>query len=405
MDRETLIAKIARLQENMKNQAKISQLDLDLQLGYIRELYDSYLEMKYNFADTQPCRAEQPQDDKIEPPLSEDGDWSLFEDGKEPEKTVEIEEIGEVWEIEEEEEIGEMEEVFEDEEIEEFPDEEEEILDEEEEIGETEEEEEIGKTEEEEEVFDDEDVEDFPDEEEEILEEDDEVGEIEEEEEIGEIDEMEEMEKVFDDDEEEELEEVDTENNEFPIVEMDTKMAFSIPDISIETKSVSDINLDDIEFDEDNYEEEEEEEETMPQPQPSFHSGMPHSRYYDDEIEVENPIPVKSTIGESYKSERPSLNEIVSSYKPDESIGSKLQQGNVSDLMKSIDMNNKFLFVKELFRGNGSAFTEEINKLNSFNKLNEVIPYWDFIKEKYKWDTQSEACAELYRLVLRKFAK
>jgi len=317
MDIKVLITKIEKLQEYIDNQANISQLDVDLQLSHIRALYDAYLEIKYNFADTQPYVAET----TTVPPMPECDDCeesSLFE---ESEEVDEIEDEESVEEIEEDEDIAEEE--PEDEEI----------------------------------------VEEF----------------------------------------EEEIQVLENEEDEFPIVEMDARMPFLVPDISTEreTSSVSDINLDDIEFDEDS----DEDEVAEKKPQTSFPLGMPQSRYYGDEIEVENPIPVKSTIGDSYKAERPSLNEIVSSYKHDESIGSKLQQGGVSDLMKSIDMNNKFLFVRELFKSNGSLFTEEINKLNSFNKLNEAIPYLDTIKAKYKWDAQSEAYTELYRLVLRKFVK
>ncbi|MDR2410726.1 MAG: hypothetical protein LBE13_21805 [Bacteroidales bacterium] len=120
----------------------------------------------------------------------------------------------------------------------------------------------------------------------------------------------------------------------------------------------------------------------------------------------EEPLPDKPTsIGDKYKSNRPSLNEIVSGFKPDESIGMKLQHGNVSDLMKSIDLNLKFLFVKELFNGNGSIFTEEINTINNITKLHNAISYMEEMKDKYKWDEKNEAYKELFKLVLRKYAK
>ena len=339
MDRQILIAKIEKLQENIKNQVKISPLDIDLQLSYIRDLYDAYLEVKYNF--TYPYHLDEEQTE--EPNSSQVPDNETFplfeEEGKEGE-------IGEIGEIGEEEEIGEMEE---EEEIDELGEDEDEEFEEEEEIEEIEEEEE-----------------DYVDEEE---------IDIEEEEEI----------------------EVET-----PVV-MD-RIEISIPDaaeVEETEEPISDINLDDIEFAEDSSDDED----LVVKNQPTtFTAGMPPTRYYDDGIEIDKPIPVKPvTIGEQFKSEKPSLNEIVSSYKPDESLAAKLQQANVSDLMKSIDMSQKFLFVKELFNNNGNVFTEEINKLNGFNKLNEAIPYLESIKAKYKWE-QNEAYSELYRLVLRKFA-
>jgi len=309
MDIQTLTAKIEKLQENIKKQAKIAPLDIDLQLSYIRDLYDAYLEVKYNF--TYPYHLDEEQTEEPNPSQIPDNEaFPLFE------------------EEEKEEEIGEMEK---EEEIDELEEDEEEEFEEE-------------------------------------IEEEDDV-------------------------EEEEIEE------EPPVV-MD-RIEISIPDAAEVEEPVSDINLDDIEFAEDSSDDED----LVIKNQPTtFTAGIPPTRYYDDGIEIDKPIPVKPvTIGEQFKSEKPSLNEIVSSYKPDESLASKLQQANVSDLMKSIDMSQKFLFVKELFNNNGNVFTEEINKLNGFNKLNEAIPYLESIKAKYKWE-QNEAYNELYRLVLRKFA-
>ena len=320
MDRKVLISKIENLQEEIKNQSLVSQLDIDLQLDYIRKLYDAYLELKCNFTNTQ----EKSGGNKQDPTLPDCGTLSLFDDSEEKEQEIE-----KIEEVEKTVEIKEIKEIVKEEIVEAL---------------------------------------------------------IEKEVSIVEIKDK-------------------KEEDETPIVEMEAKVKFSIPAISVETPIAPDINLDDIEFDESSGEEEVP---VMKNNPTAFPASMPHShsRYYGDEIEIENPIPVQPiTVGEQFKNERPSLNEIVSSYKPDDSIGSKLQQGNASDLMKSMDMNHKFMFVKELFKGNGSAFTEEINKLNAFNKLNEAIPYWESIKTKYKWDNQSEAYTELYRLVLRKFAK
>ena len=379
MDIQKLIAKIRNLHVNIENQSKISQLDIDLQLSYLRELYDAYLEMKYNPAEVQPCVAEKTQEELPLSALSECGALSLFGDCEETGKTDKIGEMDKMDKVVEPEEKIVEEPEKEAEETEEEPEEEPEEIEEEEEEFEEEAEEEDFEEEEEEES----EKEDF------------------------------EEEEVEEEVESTKIEEPESEEDDLPIIEMEAKMDYSTPDISIvpeavTEKTVADINLDNIEFDEDSEDEEEETEtetETVKHRETPFHPSMPHSRYYGDEIEVENPIPVKTSIGDSFKGERPSLNDIVSGYRPDESIAAKLQQGNISNLMTSIDMNNKFLFVKVLFNNNGSLFTEEINKLNSFNKLNEAIPYLETIKEKYNWETQSEAYSELYRLVLRKFAK
>jgi len=202
------------------------------------------------------------------------------------------------------------------------------------------------------------------------------------------------------------IEEVDIQENEN--IEQQQEENENNEDFSENEQPIVEIDLDAIEFDEDEILEDEADEKEEQKPVVASHSGIPAGRpvYWGDEVDVEEPVAVKpASIGDKFKSDRPSLNEIVSGFKPDESIGMRLQHGNVSDLMKSIDMNNKFLFVKELFKGNGSAFTEEINNINSYSKLDAALRYLDEIKMKYHWDDKSEAYKELYHLILRKHAK
>ncbi len=175
-----------------------------------------------------------------------------------------------------------------------------------------------------------------------------------------------------------------------------------------ESHFVAEIDIDSIEFAEDEDEDEEDDDSNGEEEIQSSHMGIPSGRpaYWGDEVDIEQPIAAKPTsIGDKFRNEKPSLNEIVSGFKPDSSIGMKLQNESITDLMKSIDMNNKFLFVKELFKGNGSAFTEEINNLNNYSKLDGALRYLDKIKDKYHWDEKSEAYYQLYHLILRKYAK
>jgi len=341
-DIKVLIAKIEKMQDLIEKQSKISSLDIDLQLDYIRNLYDAYLELKFHSANETCNLAVYSEEDTDSSTTSDSRTLSLFGkfEGNLSDMKSDIPSYNPI-----EKDIPEQTEFFEEEKTREI-------------------------------------------------------------EGIGEEQIPVETELLEEKEWEENATEIEIEE-ELPEVEMDAGMGFSVDNELIASRErgnnedknavVRDINLDDIEFDDEDEEVEVVKKNTI---------GIPHSRYYGDEIEIENPIPVKpATIGERYKTEKPSLNEIVSSYKPDESIASKIHQSGISDLMKSIDMNHKFMFVKELFKGNGSVFTEEINNLNNFNKLNEAIPYLESIKAKYKWDGQSEAYAELYRLVLRKFAK
>ena len=73
-------------------------------------------------------------------------------------------------------------------------------------------------------------------------------------------------------------------------------------------------------------------------------------------------------------------------------------------LMKNIDINDKFLFIRELFNGNGSLFTEIINQMNQFVKLTDAIEFMEKTKVSYRWKENSEAYLRLYELLLKKYS-
>ena len=100
---------------------------------------------------------------------------------------------------------------------------------------------------------------------------------------------------------------------------------------------------------------------------------------------------------------RRSLNDLLMEQKEDNSIASSFQNRKVQDLAKSININDKFLFIKELFRGKGEEFGMAIQKLNRCNSLEEAFNEIDIMKKFYFWDTSSSAYLALCDLVRRKF--
>ena len=100
---------------------------------------------------------------------------------------------------------------------------------------------------------------------------------------------------------------------------------------------------------------------------------------------------------------RRSLNDVLMEQKADNSIASSFQNRKVQDLAKSININDKFLFIKELFRGKGEEFGMAIQKLNRCNSMDEAFNEIDIMKKFYFWDTSSPAYLALCDLVRRKF--
>jgi hypothetical protein len=118
------------------------------------------------------------------------------------------------------------------------------------------------------------------------------------------------------------------------------------------------------------------------------------------------PITLDLPFEEETKSEKPvkkSLNDLLTEKKEDNSLGSKLQQSKIEDLSKAISINDKFLFIRELFNNKGEEFSASIQKLNECNNLEDAFALMEKLKKYYFWDTTSSAYLSLCDLIRRKY--
>ena len=100
-----------------------------------------------------------------------------------------------------------------------------------------------------------------------------------------------------------------------------------------------------------------------------------------------------------------------------ESINDKLKQGGkaelvevlketpIKDLRKAIGINDRFLFINDLFRGDEAMYERSIKTINSFNIYPEA-EYWISreLKIKLGWDTELPVVAQFDQLVKRRFS-
>lgn len=99
-----------------------------------------------------------------------------------------------------------------------------------------------------------------------------------------------------------------------------------------------------------------------------------------------------------------------------ESLNDKLRQGKtelievlketpVKDLRKAIGINDRFLFINDLFRGDESMYERSIKTINSFNIFPEA-EYWinRELKVKLGWNADDPAVLHFDQLVKRRFS-
>ncbi|MER3463971.1 MAG: hypothetical protein C4329_05695 [Chitinophagaceae bacterium] len=108
------------------------------------------------------------------------------------------------------------------------------------------------------------------------------------------------------------------------------------------------------------------------------------------------------------------VHQIISEQK--ESLNDKLKQEKtevahvltgspIKDLRKAIGVNDKFLFLNELFRGDVAMYERSLKTINAFHILPEA-EYWinRELKVKLGWNDTNETVQHFYQLVRRRFS-
>jgi hypothetical protein len=84
-------------------------------------------------------------------------------------------------------------------------------------------------------------------------------------------------------------------------------------------------------------------------------------------------------------------------------IADKLQENKVIDLRTTIGINDKFLFINELFEGNMRIYDEAVQKLNASTNLAQADLLMLDLKIVYNWDSESPTVKKFVELVRKKF--
>ena len=151
-------------------------------------------------------------------------------------------------------------------------------------------------------------------------------------------------------------------------------------------------------------------------------------RVHGDELVKDNPLEMPKMEDEPvennrYEEEKPQSDELPGFFTQDEaefefattetlgekmmhednSLAAKLQQNPVRDLKSVIGINDKFLFVNELFGGSMEKYNKSIENLNDLKTLNGAMIYLNELKIELQWNSSNEAYQKLKDLVSRKF--
>jgi hypothetical protein len=111
----------------------------------------------------------------------------------------------------------------------------------------------------------------------------------------------------------------------------------------------------------------------------------------------------RKEINDTAAEDSESLNDRLKQEKTE--LVDRLKHEPIKDLRKAIGINDRFVFINELFRGDEAMYERSIKTLNSFYNFAEA-EYWinRELTLRLGWDQYSELVKHFYQLVKRRFS-
>lgn len=111
----------------------------------------------------------------------------------------------------------------------------------------------------------------------------------------------------------------------------------------------------------------------------------------------EEPVQEKKVIGETFQKER-SLNDAIGENK---SVESPLTNGTITSLRAAIGLNDRFLFIREIFANNTDKYNTVIDQLDKLETIQQAV---DYLKANITLQ-KNETSLKFVELLKRRFSK
>lgn len=98
------------------------------------------------------------------------------------------------------------------------------------------------------------------------------------------------------------------------------------------------------------------------------------------------------------------VHDKVTKKQEEKSLADTLNKKPIKDLKSAIGINEKFLFINELFDGNLQEYNNSIDVLNQCQKHSEAIDYIKSnLSDKHKWEEENKYMLNFLDLIARRF--
>lgn len=136
-------------------------------------------------------------------------------------------------------------------------------------------------------------------------------------------------------------------------------------------------------------------------PVPEQKSEMEQVREEPVKITEEKVVTKKKTVtvlGETISSGEKVIDKIKKDISG--SLGARIEGSPIHDLTKSININDRFMFQKELFGNDRTLFNDSLVALNNLNSFDDALGY---IIKHFEWDFEDETTGRFVALVNRRY--
>jgi hypothetical protein len=125
----------------------------------------------------------------------------------------------------------------------------------------------------------------------------------------------------------------------------------------------------------------------------------------DTQVMEESVEPIKNgnsqeIIADKFQSKK-FVHDTISEKSPKQDVSTKLQSKPIKDINSAIGLNDKFIFIKELFGNNKEHYHETVQVLNNFDTFENAI---EFLNGNFNWDSDDPNFERLKELVRRKYS-
>jgi hypothetical protein len=108
------------------------------------------------------------------------------------------------------------------------------------------------------------------------------------------------------------------------------------------------------------------------------------------------------TVANKFNKEKKTFHDKLIEEKKDKIIAETIQKP-LKDLRSGIGVNDRFLFINELFKGNMQEYSSAIEKINSQPDINDALAVFNTYKSEYQWKDNSNSSNLLLSFIKRRY--